>query len=78
MAELFDHRQNCRLLPSFDIGGSIVGRHAESPELVAHEAVILSGERVIVNTIVGLHSQAEAFRQRMTMGNPQRPAEWRR
>lgn len=72
------YRQNCRFLQSLFIGDGTIGRHAGSSELVAHETMSLSGGRVIVNTIVGVRSLADAFRQRMTTGNPQRPAEWRR
>ena len=54
VAELVDHRQNCRFLPSFFLGDRIVGRHAGSSEWVAHEAMILCGGRVVVNGLVGL------------------------
>lgn len=60
-AELVDHRQKCRFSPSFFIGDRVVGMHAGSSGIGAHEVKILCDGRVIVNNIVGLRTRVRAF-----------------
>lgn len=61
VAELVDHRQHGRFLPSLFIDGRIVGIHAGSSDFGAHDGKILCGWGVIVNNIVGLRSNGRAF-----------------